>query len=53
MNKNTSILLIFSFFFTSTVLSIGVPLHNGTRCMILQGEYDVLLLIYVAHQAWS
>lgn len=25
----------------SLAVSIGVPLHNGPRCMVIQGEFDV------------
>lgn len=27
-----------------SVMSIGVPLHRGPRCMIIQGEFDPIKL---------
>lgn len=42
------VLLIFFLFIC--VWTIGIPLHEGPRCMIIQGEFDVLFNIYTANK---
>lgn len=35
-------ILILVLAIVGSALSIGIPLHEGPRCMIIQGEYDVI-----------
>lgn len=32
-----------------TILTIGIPLHQGPRCMIIQGEFDVHRHLWIAN----
>lgn len=32
-----------------TILTIGIPLHQGPRCMIIQGEFDVHRNLWIAN----
>lgn len=33
-----------------TILTIGIPLHQGPRCMIIQGEFDVHRHLWIANK---
>lgn len=42
--------LVMSLILPITIFSIGIPLHQGPRCMLIQGTFDVHNNVSTAHK---